>query len=168
MGHDTSRLTFVTDTSMVCILTAQQRSEQAAFAEFSRRTGTEGVWLSVSSQPVPEPDLLCTHATDGVVAFELVSLTDSAIAKVQAAGPTARQDAYWTSDPSDLIVRNKLQKKYKTSARQIELLVYTNGQIITPDDAIMPKVLPLFDAIAHPFKRVWFMGELVTCCLWEC
>jgi hypothetical protein len=152
---------------MITALSAKQQGEQAAFAEFARRAGMSDVWVAVVSRPEPEPDLLCTHAVDGPIAFELVSLTDPAIAQVQAAGPKAWQDPFSTSDPSQRIVRNKLRKKYATSAKHIELLVYTDGQIITPDDAIIPTILPWFDAIAHPFRRIWFMGERSTCCLWN-
>jgi len=148
-------------------LSRKQQNEQAVFAEFVRRMGTPGDWLSIDSRPEPEPDLLCIHAKDGPVAFELVSLTDSAIAKVQAAGTKAYQDAFYTSDPSVGILRNKLTKKYTTSADHIELLVYTNRQIITPDDAITEMILPWFDACEHPFTRVWFMGECGACCLWD-
>ncbi|WP_292937684.1 hypothetical protein [Noviherbaspirillum sp.] len=152
---------------MTTMLTSKQENEQAAFARFARSMGLESVWLSVSSQPEPEPDLLCVHARDGAIAFELVSLTDPIIAQVQAAGPKARQDTFSTSDPSERIIRNKLQKKYTTSAKRIELLVYTDGQIITPDDAIVPTIRPWLDATTHPFSCVWFMGERTTCRLWS-
>ncbi len=118
-------------------LSRKQQNEQTAFAEFVRRMGTHGDWLSVDSRPEPEPDHLCIHV-DGPVAFELVSLTDSAIAKVQAAGPKAHQDAFYTSDPAEEIIRKKLRKKYTTSAEHIELLIYTNRQIITPTDEVVP------------------------------
>ena len=49
-------------------LSRKQQNEQAAFAEFVRRMGTQGDWLSVDSRPEPEPDLLCIHV-DGPVAF---------------------------------------------------------------------------------------------------
>ncbi len=148
------------------VLTSKQENEQVAFARFVRSMKMESVWLSVSSRPEPEPDLLCVHVSDGSIAFELVSLTDPAIAQVQAAGLKARQDAFFTSDPSKRIICNKLRKKYTTSAKRIELLIYTDGQIITPDDAIIPIIRPLFDATTHPFYCVWFMGELTTCRLW--
>ena len=152
---------------MVRTLTAKQQNEQLAFKRFSQRLGTASVWVRVSSRPEPEPDLLCIHAEDGPIAFELVGLTDPTIAEIQMAGPKARTDAFYTSDPSERIVLNKLHKKYETTADHIELLIYTNGQIITTDDVIIPTVLPLFDIIAHPFKRIWFMGECETYCLWN-
>lgn len=151
---------------MTTALTKKQENEQAAFAKFSFCMGMESVWLTVSSRPEPEPDLLCIHASDGPIAFELVSLTDPTIAQVQAVGQNACQDAFSTSDPSERIIRNKLRKKYTTSAKRIELLIYTNGQIITPDDAIISTICPWLEAVAHPFSCVWFMGEHTTCRLW--
>ena len=148
-------------------LTIKQQGEQAAFAKFMRRMGTESKWLRICSRPEGEPDLLCTHADDGLIAFELVSLTDPEIARVQASGSRSQIKAFWTFDCSKRIIRNKLGKKYTTSARRIELLVYTDGQIITPDDSIIPTILPMFDSVAHPFMRVWFMGEHITNCLWN-
>jgi hypothetical protein len=148
-------------------LSHKQQNEQQAFAEFVRRMEAQGDWLSVDSRPEPEPDLLCIHAEDGSVAFELVSLTDSTIARVQAARLNVCHDAFWTSDPSVQIIRNKLSKKYTTSAGRIELLVYTNGRIITTDDEIIEGILPWFDACDHPFARVWFMGECGARFLWD-
>jgi len=148
-------------------LSRKQQNEQAVFAEFVRRMEAQGDWLSIDSRPEPEPDLLCIHAEGRPIAFELVSLTDSTIAKVQAAGPKAQQEAFWTSDPSAQINRNKLKKNYTTRADHIELLVYTNGRIITPDDAIIEEIVPWFDARDHPFTRVWFMGECGARCLWD-
>ena len=152
---------------MATTLTQKQANEQAAFAKFARNMGMESMWLSMSSRPEPEPDLLCVHVSDGRIAFELVSLTDPAIAQVQAAGEKARQDAFSTSDPSERIIRNKLCKKYTTSAKRIELLVYTAGQIITPDDAIIPTIRPWLEVTTNPFSRVWFRGERTTCHLWS-
>jgi hypothetical protein len=132
-----------------------------------RRMGTEREWSDVSSRPEPEPDLLCTHKIDGPIAFELLSLTDPELAEVQAAGTKARQEAFCTADPSVRIIRDKPKKKYKSSSQHMELLVYVTGRIITPDDVIVPTIVPWFDAIEHQFRRVWFMGEDATCRLWE-
>lgn len=152
---------------MTTALTSKQKSEQATFDRFARAMKIESEWLSVCSRPEPEPDLLGVHTTDGPIAFELVSFTDEEISKVQAAGSKARQDAFSTSDPSERIIRKKLSKKYLTSAKHIELLVYTDGQIITPDDVIIPTILPWLDATTHPFYCVWFMGARTTCRLWS-
>lgn len=147
--------------------TEKQLNEQQAFARFVGRLGTAQHWESVSSRPEPEPDLLCIHAEYGAIAFELVSLTDSNIARIQAAGAKAWDETFSTADPSERIIRKKLGRAYKTSSQHIELLIYTDGQIITPDDVIIPTVRPLLEEIKHPFKYVWFMGERETCCLWS-
>ena len=151
----------------VDVITSKQQNEQRAFTRFAERLGTRDQWLSVESRPEPEPDLLCTHVTEGSIAFEVVSLTDPLIAQIQAAGDDAYQAAFSTSDPSERIIRKKLHRKYKTGEARIELLVYTDGQLVTPDDVIVPTILPWFDAIDHQFQRVWFMGELETRCLWN-
>lgn len=133
---------------------------------FADRLGTRGDWLSVYSRPEPEPDLLCKHVTDGLIAFEVVGLTDPKIAQLQAAGAKAYKGSFSTSDPSESIIRKKLQRKYRTAVGRIELLAYTDGQIITPDDVIVSTIAPLFDAVPHEFQRIWFMGERETLCLW--
>lgn len=148
-------------------LSIKQRNEQAAFVRFVQRLEEEGEWLSVSSRPEPEPDLLCVHATRGPIAFELVSLTDPSIAEIQAAGTKAFQAAFTTLDPSTRIICNKLHKSYKTTADRIDLLIFTDGRIITPDDVIIPSIIPWFDAVPHPFSQVWFMGEFETRSLWN-
>lgn len=147
-------------------LTGKQLNEQQAFIRFMERRGARKEWFTVESRPEPEPDLLCIHSVDGPVAFEIVSLTDPLIAKRQAAGSKAFQDAFSTLDPSERIIRKKLHRIYETAAIRIELLVYTDGQLVTPDDVIIPTILPWFDAIDHQFNRVWFMGEFETRCLW--
>ncbi len=148
-------------------LTPKQQNEQHAFMRFTERLGSQGEWLSVGSRPEPEPDLLCIHFRDGPVAFEVVSLTDPLIAQIQAAGANAYQGAFSTSDPSERIIRKKLHRSYQTTASCIELLVYTDNQLVTPDDVIIPTIQPWFDAINHQFQRIWFMGELETRCLWH-
>ena len=148
-------------------VTNKQLNEQRAFVRFAERVGKRAEWQRVESRPEPEPDLLCWHVADGPVAFEVVSLTDPLIAELQAAGTKAQNGAFFTSDPSERIIRKKLHRSYRTDAGRIELLVYTDGQIVTPDDEIVPTILPWFDAIDHQFKRIWFMGELETRCLWN-
>jgi hypothetical protein len=148
------------------MLNRKQQIEQTAFAAFARRMGTTSKWASVESRPEPEPDLLCT-TTDGLkIAFELVSLTDPLIAQVMAAGPNARTDAFATEDPSPRIVRKKLSRAYRTWAAWIELLIFTDGQIITPDDVIVPTILPIIQDTAHPFEVVWFMGNETVQRIW--
>lgn len=121
---------------------------------------------SIGKRNPPEPDLLCKHAMEGQIAFELANLCDPEIAKVIAAGSKARTDAFRTADPSARVVRKKLNKTYTTS-HPVELLVYTDGRLITPDDVIIPTISSLFDSIDGPYQRAWFMGENITCLIWE-
>jgi len=145
----------------------KQLEEQATFRRFAERLGQGTDWIEVASRPEPEPDLLCRHATRGAVTFELVSLTDPELARVLAAGPRARTDAFSTADPSERIVRAKLKRHYETSASEIDLLIYTDGRLITPDDVVIPTIRPWLDAAPNPFRRVWFMGENECWMLWE-
>lgn len=144
----------------------KSKHERAAFLLFAERLGQQNDWSRVNSCEPPEPDLLCVHVTNGPIAFELVRITDPNIARIQAAGANASQIAFSTSDPSVRIVRDKLKKQYITS-HPIELLIYSEGQVITPDDVIIPTIVPWFDAIAHRFRRVWFMGQREVLCLWH-
>lgn len=145
----------------------KQLNEQRMFARFCQRLGTTSAWLMVSSRQPPEPDLLCVHATDGPIAFELVSLTDHQILERQAVGADVNRSDLGLHDPSEEIVRKKLKRGYRTHARHIELLIYTDGHIGTPDEIIIPTIRPLFDQYTHPFTRIWFMGEHETGCLWD-
>ena len=145
----------------------KQQEEKDAFLRFVAKLGQSDEWVAVENRPEPEPDLLCLHTIDGRRAFELVSLTDESIAIRLAAGEKANIEPFSTADPSGRIIRAKLNKRYQTSVFRIDLLVYTDGRIITPDDVIIPTIQPLFDNVPHPFDAVWFMGEFETRCLWS-
>ncbi|WP_256080915.1 hypothetical protein [Massilia sp. YIM B04103] len=145
----------------------KQHEEKEAFLRFVAKLGQREEWTVVENRPEPEPDLLCLHTTDGRRAFELVSLTDESIAIRLAAGAKASIEPFSTADPSERIIRTKLNKRYQTSILRIDLLIYTESRIITPDDVIIPTIQPLFDKIPHPFDAVWFMGEFETRCLWS-
>ena len=121
---------------------------------------------TIQKRSPPEPDLICNHLAEGTIAFELVNLCDPELAKVAAAGANTRTDAFSTSDPSARIVKNKLTKTY-ASAQPIDLLIYADGPLITPDDVIIPTIRPILDSSVSPFRKVWFMGERCTCLLWQ-
>jgi hypothetical protein len=144
---------------------SKEAREREAFEQFSRRLGNREAWLSIQSRPTPEPDLLCEHQTDGFVAFELVAITDPQLAELSALGPDANRTSLWTEDPTEMILRKKLSRSYRTS-HSIELLVYTDSLVISTDDMIVPAIQLIADAGSHPFKRIWFMGEETTKCIW--
>ena len=132
---------------------------------FISRSGTSLDASSIEKRSPPEPDLLC-QGREGLVAFEIANLCDGEIAKVLAAGAKARTDAFYTADPSAGIVRAKLKKTYKINY-PIELLVYTDGRLITPDAVIIPTITPILQSRDGPYRRAWFMGEETTCLFWE-
>lgn len=140
--------------------------EVKTFELFIERTQMPVDLSSIEKRKPPEPDLLCKHEAEGLIAFELTNLCDPNLAKVVAAGSRAREDAFSTSSPTADIVRNKLKKKYETSY-PIELLIYKDGPIIDTDDMVIPTIKPIFESNNGPFQRVWFMGENTTCLIWE-
>lgn len=148
--------------------TRKQLDEQDAFLRFIAQLNQSDFWIDVSSRPEPEPDLLCINVEGENIAFEVVRLVDPNIAEVEACGLKARKTVFATADPSKEIIYRKLHKKYVTKAKHIELLVYTDGRLITPDDAILTAIKPWFDAVIdHPFHKIWFMGEQQILCLWS-
>ena len=141
--------------------------ELRVFAGFVKISGLPIDLASVEKRLPPEPDLLCVHATEGAVAFELVELCDPNLARALAAPrPNADGVEYIrTSDPSWTIVLKKLRKTYQTE-RPVELLCYTDGRIITPPDVIRPTLEPLLGSFRHTFARAWLMAEGEVYSLW--
>jgi hypothetical protein len=110
---------------------------------------------SIEKRDPPEPDIRCRDAVSGPVAFELVEQCDPTLAKAIA---TRSTEYIRTSDPSAHIMSKKLRRNYETTL-PIELLCYTNGRIITPDDVIIPTVTPYLRSWRHVFRRAWLFGH---------
>lgn len=140
--------------------------EREVFKTFVVHLGEQDDWIAIESQPPPEPDLLCRHAQRGLIAFELVAITDPSIAAVNAGFAKEGQAAFTTSDPSERIIRKKLKRRYKTE-HPLELLVYNDLLVITPDQAIIDTILPWIGSLDHPFRRVWYMGEHRSRSIWN-
>jgi hypothetical protein len=142
---------------------AKGADEIKAFLRFLAAVDLPIAASSIEKRDPPEPDLRCVHATDGPIAFELVELCDPNLAKAIA----VRSEAYIrTSDPSARIISNKLRRKYTTNL-PIELLCYTNGRIITPDNVIIPTVAPYLRSWRHIFRRAWLLGRKGVYELWS-
>ncbi len=118
---------------------------------------------SVEKRSPPEPDIRCEHQSEGAVAFELVELCDPNLAKSIA---KASEDYLRTSDPSPKIISKKLRRKYKTDA-PVELLCYTDGRIITPDNVILPTIKPYLRSWRHTFRRAWLLGRKGLYVVWS-
>ena len=97
--------------------------------------------ISVESRRPPEPDIFCAHHDDGPMAFELVELCDSDLAKLTSglSKSGGGVGVLWASDPTSGIFQNKLGKTY-VSDRAVDLLIYTDGMLVTPDDLILIKL----------------------------
>jgi len=118
---------------------------------------------SIEKRSPPEPDILCTHQPEGQVAFELVEMCDRLLAKSIAEA----SDRYLrTSDPSPRIVSKKLRRKYQTGA-PIELLCYTAGRIVTPDNVILPAIEPYLKSWRNVFRRAWLLGRKGLYVVWN-
>ncbi len=136
--------------------------EIQVFLEFLQKSGLPIERDSVENRTPPEPDILCRHKQQGFIAFELVELCDGEIARIPAevvrSGNTEPR-FMWTADPSRQIICNKLEKKYQTK-HPIELLCYTAGRLVTPDNVIIPTVQHIIELSGFGmFQRVWLLGE---------
>jgi hypothetical protein len=137
--------------------------EIAVFFRFLKEANLPVAPESVEKRVPPEPDLVCVHASEGAVAFELVELCDSNLARAFAKA----DDGYIrTSDPSARIVAKKLRRKYRTTL-PVELLCYTAGRIITPDNVILPTIKPFLRSWRHTFRRAWLLGRKGVYPIWK-
>jgi hypothetical protein len=136
--------------------------ETEVFSRFLELSGLPIDPSSVEKRLPPEPGILCRHETKGTVAFELVEMCDSNLARfiAQASGGYLR-----TSDPSVIVISKKLQYSYETTA-PIELLCHV-GRIISPDNLILPTIAPYFDSYRHVFRKVWLLGRKDLYVVWE-
>ncbi|WP_018294846.1 hypothetical protein [Mariprofundus ferrooxydans] len=133
--------------------------ELAVFGEFVQRSALAVDPASIRKPGAEsEPDIFCTLINEGQVAFELVEICSSDIAatisKIRLGGTAVLS----TSDPTSEIIRRKLHKTYKTGL-PIELLCYTNGRTVSPDDQIVEGLRQWVGSIEGPFRKVWLLGE---------
>ena len=138
---------------------AKAERERKFFSLFAKSLGWELSADSVESRPKPEPDILY-RGRHGSIAFELAEICASDVA--QQTARLVKSDsvsAIWTSDPTEDILRKKLLKKYETDL-QIELLLYHDGRVVTPDSDVVPVIQDeLIANENHIFRRIWFFGE---------
>lgn len=138
-------------------------TEVAVFLRFLAASQLPIDPTSVEKHSPPKPDILCTHQSEGKVAFELIEMCDPRLAKSIAVA----NDRYLrTSDPSASIIFKKLRKKYATDA-PVELLCYTAGRIVTPDNVILPTIKPYLRSWRHTFRRAWLLGHKGIYVVWN-
>jgi hypothetical protein len=141
-------------------------AERKVFSRFVEMLDQAKSWHSVNSRDPPEPDLLCIHAQRGSIAFELVAITDPLIAKVNARHSKLLADSLWTTDPTERIIRKKLGRRY-VPKYPIELLIYIDRLVITPEDDIIRTTIAWLGSKEHQFTRAWFMGADSARSIWS-
>ena len=131
-------------------------TEREVFAHFLRMSSVCSPDSGIESRPFPQPDILCTPHSSSPVAFELSELCDEQMAEAIS---IAREDAFWTADPSARILNQKLCKNY-ASEYSVNLLLYTAGRIVTPDNVIIPTLEYEIGKIERCiFDTIWFMSN---------
>lgn len=151
-------------------MSTEQEKAEIEFAVFREFISKAGISVDPEGISKPgtesEPDIFCTLSNGEEVAYELVEICSSDIAatlsKLRKGGTTGLS----TSDPTEKTLRQKLHKTYGT-ARPIELLCYTNGRTVSPDDLIISKVQLWANAIDGPFRKVWLLGEKSVYGVWS-
>jgi hypothetical protein len=141
---------------------AKADRERRVFEEFVRKSGLPIDVATIESREPPEPDIRCVHSHDGPIAFELVELCNSELAQDAADqikhGKKPR--FLMLNDPSRQAVEKKLGNSYRRDY-PIELLCYTDGLLVTPDDTIVETLKVLVDNRGlGPFRHMWLLGEL--------
>lgn len=137
--------------------------EKLIFSEFVELSGGNYDLHTVKKRPTPEPDILCVHETEGPIAFELAELCDSNLAKGYA--NRERTPIFQrTSDPTWQIVKKKLKKKYVTE-HPLELLFYTNGRIVTPQDLILSTIRAYLPS-SHVYRKIWLLRNKEVVPVW--
>jgi hypothetical protein len=133
--------------------------ELAVFREFITKASIAVNMESISKLGAQsEPDIFCTLSSGEQVAYELVEICSSDIAATLSSLKNGGVAGLITSDPTEKLMRQKLHKTYRTT-RPIELLCYTNGRTVSPDEQILSEAQLWANAIDGPFRKVWLMGE---------
>lgn len=141
--------------------TEQEKAELelAVFREFISTAGISIDPMSVSKPGTQsEPDIFCTLSSGEQVAYELVEICSSHIAATLSRIKKGGAAGLATSDPTEKTLRQKLHKTYRTNL-PIELLCYTNGRTVSPDDLILSEAQLWANAIDGPFRKIWLLGE---------
>lgn len=143
--------------------TEQQKSEieLAVFSEFVNKAKIAVNPKSISKPGTEsEPDIFCTFLSGEEVAYELVEICSTNIAATLAKlrNGDVNSAAFSTSDPTERLLQQKLHKFYKT-LRPIELLCYTNGRTVSPDDQILAEAQGWANSIKGRFRKIWLLGE---------
>lgn len=103
----------------------------------------------------PCPDLKATLNDGTFVYLELAELCDSNLAASFARPKPDSNGVQYirTSDPTDVILNNKLTKSYPVDA-PIYLICYTNGRIGTPINVLLPTMQKRAAVSLGPYSQI--------------
>lgn len=133
--------------------------ELKVFQEFVHLMG-----LSVDSSSInkygneSEPDIFC-KISDEEMFFELVEIcAEDVVIYLSKVHRGKNLSAIPTHNPTQKILKNKLNKRYKTKI-PIELLCYTSARVIPTDEQILEEIRRCACLIDEPYRKIWFLGE---------
>lgn len=135
-------------------------TEVPIFLEFIAAANLPIDQQSIEKRMPPEPDIRCCFSNGETVAFEMVEICDSNIARDKLNGSYIR-----TADPSAEIVLRKLKKSYPPGY-PVELICYKNGRVVSPDGYIAELLLPILSAEHFQYRKVWLFGSRGVQVLW--
>ena len=139
--------------------TRKAEDERTVLGGFLERSGVQIDRASIRSgnAALNEPDLICMYVGGGDVGFELCRLTDPNLRRSVNRWEPVNGEYVRTCDPSAEIARRKLEKTYSVQF-PVQLLLYKESPIITPDNIIILTIKPLCGR-RHGYTTVWFMGK---------
>ena len=143
---------------------AKAHRERQVFLEFVRQSALPIDADTIEGRRPPEPDIYCMLGGQGA-AFELAELCNSDLAKEVSRLKKTGGDGQFMmlDDPTPQVFLKKIGKSYRSN-HPVELLAYTDGILVTPDDVIIPVLQDLIRTHGcGQFRRVWLLGEK-TCC----
>jgi hypothetical protein len=137
------------------LLNKNEAQEQAAFKYFLEARNLS--WNSdlVESTEPPAPDILYKDPS-GYVAFELFEICAPNIAGAtfyDGVSSYIRPD-----DTYEIKLKDKLKKRYITNY-PVELLCYTAGRTVAPDDLIIEDLRPTIESQYIEFSKIWLLGD---------
>lgn len=139
----------------------KEKNERTVFEKFLKVQGLPYDEALIENRKPPEPDILYFPQQGQGIAFELAEICSEEMAKTIS--KDLRNDGCTyvrPSDPSVRILTDKLSKTYE-SEYPIELLCYTNGRTVSPDDFVIAKVRTFARLDKGQFRRIWFWGKEV-------
>ncbi|AFU99367.2 hypothetical protein [Simiduia agarivorans] len=133
------------------------KTEQRVFLAFAQTIGlnTNHLHIEKGDPTQGEPDIRC-HTQGRVQYFELTEACNPALAAAKQPDHSASVNDGIHNARQTVI--KKLTKRYRV-AEPIDLVIYTAGQTLATDTAIVAAIKPLLSNDLGPFKNIWFFGK---------